>query len=131
MRWAAVAAMAGLLLVDLSRTYGKPKMDYEGALAYVEASRRPGDIVALGGIGTDFVYTSFHGRNWPRLGSAEHLASLRRRNDVLVLHTFDRALGHGDPALLRALETRCIEERNFAGTLQDGDIHVSRCARRP
>ena len=46
-RWAAVAAMTGLLLFDLSRTYGRPKMDYEGALAYVDASRRPNDIVAL------------------------------------------------------------------------------------
>lgn len=131
LRWAAVAAMTGLLLIDLSRTYGKPKMDYEGALAYVEASRRPGDIVALAGIGTDFVYTSFHDRDWPRLISAGHLASLRRRNDVLVLHTFERPLSQADPALLETLKTRCTEEREFAGTLQDGEIYVSRCTRRP
>lgn len=130
-RWAAVAAMTGLLLVDLSRTYGRPKMDYEGALAYVEASRRPDDIVALGGIGADFVFTRFYGRNWPRLTSAEHLASLRRGHDVLVLHTFERPLGQADPRLLHALKTSCIEERDFAGTLQDGDIHVSRCTRQP
>jgi hypothetical protein len=123
--------MIGLLLFDLSRTYGRPKMDYEGALAYVEASRRPGDVVALAGIGTDFVYNSLHDRNWPRLSSADHLASLRRRNDVVVLHTFERALGHGNPNLLDAIRIRCTEERNFAGTLQDGDIHVSRCERRP
>ena len=129
LRWAAVAAMTSLLLIDLGRTYGKPKMDYEGALAYVEASRRPDDIVALGGVGTAFVYPTYLGRNWPRLDSADHLAALRRANDVLVLYTFERALGHGDPALLDVLRTRCTEERNFAGTLQDGDIHVSRCAR--
>jgi 4-amino-4-deoxy-L-arabinose transferase-like glycosyltransferase len=130
-RWAAVAAMTGLLLLDLSRTYREPKMDYEGALAYAEASRRPGDIVALAGIGADFVYTRFYDRNWPRLTSAGHLDSLRRRNDVLVLHTFERPLGQADPALLDALKTRCAEERNFAGTLQDGEIYVSRCTRRP
>jgi mannosyltransferase len=131
LRWAAVAAMTGLLLLDLTRTYGKPKMDYEGALAYVEVSRRPGDIVALAGIGADFVYTSFYDRNWPRLTSAGHLAQLRRRNDVLVLHTFERPLGQADPTLLDALKTRCAEERSFAGTLQDGEIYVSRCTRRP
>jgi 4-amino-4-deoxy-L-arabinose transferase-like glycosyltransferase len=130
-RWAAITAMIGLLLVDLSRAYGKPKMDYEGALAYVEASSRPGDIVALGGIGADFVYNNFHDRNWPRLMSADHLASLRRSHDVLVLHTFERPLGQADPRLLEALKTRCTQERDFAGTLQDGDIHVSRCARWP
>jgi 4-amino-4-deoxy-L-arabinose transferase-like glycosyltransferase len=130
-RWAAVAAMTGLLLFDLSRTYGRPKMDYEGALAYVDASRHPGDIVALAGIGTDFVYTSFYDRDWPRLRGAEDLAALRRGHDVIVLHTFERPLGHADPGLLNALQTRCMEERNFAGTLQDGDIHVSRCARLP
>jgi len=130
-RWAAVAAMTGLLLADLGRSYGKPKMDYEGALAYVEASRRPGEIVALGGIGTDFVFTKFYRRNWPRLKGADDLASLRRGNDVLLLHTFEHPLRQADPALLNAIKTDCIEERNFLGTLQDGDIHVSRCARRP
>ena len=123
--------MIGLLVVDLSRTYGKPKMDYEGALAFVDASRRPNDTVALAGIGADFVYTRFYNRNWPRLMGAEHLASLRRSHDVLVVHTFERPLGSADPALLDAIKTSCTEEREFAGTLQDGDIHVSRCARRP
>lgn len=130
-RWAAVAAMTGLLVFDLGRTYGKPKMDYESALTFVDASRRPNDSVALAGIGADFVYTRFYNRNWPRLGSAEHLASLRRSHDVLVVHTFERPLGSVDPALLDAIKTSCTEEREFAGTLQDGDIYVSRCARRP
>ena len=123
--------MIALLVLDLSRTYGKPKMDYEGALAHVEATRRPSDIVAVAGIGADFVYNNFHGLNLPRLTSADHLASLRRRQDVLVLHTFERPLRSADPALLDALKTRCMEEREFAGTLQDGDIYVSRCTRRP
>jgi hypothetical protein len=129
-KWAAVAALIALLLLDLSRTYGKPKMDYEGALAQVEASRGPSDIVAVAGIGADFVYNNFYGRNWPRLRSADHLASLRRGHDVLVLHTFERPLGDADPALLEAIKTRCAEERGFTGTLQDGDIYVSRCAGR-
>ena len=130
-RWAALTAMIALLVLDLSRTYGKPKMDYEGALAHVEATRRPSDIVAVAGIGADFVYNNFHGLNLPRLTGADHLASLRRRQDVLVLHTFERPLRSADPALLDALKTRCMEEREFAGTLQDGDIYVSRCTRRP
>jgi 4-amino-4-deoxy-L-arabinose transferase-like glycosyltransferase len=131
MRWVAVAGLTGFLLVDLSRTYGRPKMDYVGALAYVDASRHPSDIIALAGIGTDYVYNRFYGRNWPRLTGADHLASLRRRHDVLVLHTFEGPLSQGDPNLLEALKTRCVEERSFAGTLQDGDIHVSRCTRQP
>ena len=89
------------------------------------------DTVALAGIGADFVYTRFYNRNWPRLTGAGHLASLRRSHDVLVVHTFERPLGSADPALLDAIKTSCTEEREFAGTLQDGDIYVSRCARRP
>jgi mannosyltransferase len=131
MRWAAVAAMTALLLFDLSRSYLKPKMDYEGALAYVEASRRPGDIIVLGEKGVDDVYTLYYARDWPRLMNAGHLAQLRRGQDVLVLHTFERYFGHRDPALLATLKTRCTEERNFIGTLQDGGIHVSRCALQP
>ena len=130
-RGAAVAAMTGLLLVGLGRTYGRPKMDYEGALAYVGTSRRPGEIVALGGIGTDYAFTKFFRRDWPRLKDADDLASIRRGNDVLVIHTFEQPLRQADPALLKIIKTDCIEERNFHGTLLDGDIHVSRCARRP
>jgi mannosyltransferase len=129
-RWAAVTTMVGLLVADLSRTYGKPKMDYEGALAYVDSARRPGDAVALAGIGADYVYTNFYGRSWPQLMSAGHLASMRRRDEVIVLYTLERTLSQSDPGLLAALKTSCAEERNFIGTLQDGDIHVLRCARR-
>jgi mannosyltransferase len=131
MEWTAVAAMAALLLLDLSRSYLKPKMDYEGALAYVEASRRAGDIVALGEKGVDDVYSQYYARDWPRLMNADHLARLRSGQDVLVLHTFERYFSHRDPELFATLKSRCTEERNFIGTLQDGGIHVSRCARRP
>jgi hypothetical protein len=106
-------------------------MDYEGALAFVEASRRPGDIIALGERGVDDVYTLYYARDWPRLLNAGHLAQLRRGQDVLVLHTFERYFGHRDPALLATIKTSCTEERNFIGTLNDGGIHVSRCTRRP
>lgn len=130
-RWVTVAALTGLLLFDLSRTYGKPKMDYEGALAYIDASRRPDDMVALAGIGTGLVYRNFYRRDWPQLTSADDLESLRRGHDLLVLRTFERPLSHADPALLEALKSRCTEERNFPGTLLDGDIFVSRCAHQP
>jgi hypothetical protein len=130
-RWMAVATMTGLLVFDLSRTYGKPKMDYEGALTFVDASRRPDDSVVTAGIGADFVYTRFYHRNWPRLLGAQHLATLRRSQDVLALHTLERPLGSADPDLLHAIKVNCTEERRFAGTLQDGDIHVSRCTRLP
>ena len=127
--WTAVAAMTVLLLFDLSRSYLKPKMDYQGALGYVEASRRPGDIVALGEQGADYVYRHYYARDWPRLTNADHLAQLRRGQDVLVLHTFERYFSRTNPSLFATLKTRCTEERNFSGTLQDGDIHVSRCTR--
>jgi mannosyltransferase len=129
--WTAVGAMTALLLFDLSRSYLKPKMDYTGALAYVDASRRPGDIVALGDQGTDYVYSHYYIRDWPRLMNADHLVRLRRDHDVLVLHTFERFFRRANPALFAAIKTRCTEERNFIGTLNDGDIHVSRCRRQP
>jgi hypothetical protein len=65
------------------------------------------------------------------LTGPDHLAELRKSNDVLVPWTFERYLKTRDEALLHALKTSCVEERNFGGTLADGDIHVSRCARRP
>ena len=130
-RWVAVAAMAGMLIADLSRTYGKPKMDYEAALAFVDGSRRPGDVVTLAGVGTDFVYTQFYHRNWPELTSKGQLASLRRGRDVLVLYTLERSFNQTNPALLESIKSSCSEERNFAGTLQDGDITVSRCRGQP
>lgn len=126
-QWAAVAAMAGVLLLDLRTTYLKPKMDYAGALAYVDAHARPGDVIALGENGVNYTYTQYYGRTWPLLTGAGHLETLRKGHDVVVLHTFERYLKVRDPALLDAIKTRCTEEREFGGTLYDGDIHVSRC----
>jgi hypothetical protein len=128
-RWSAVAAMTAVVVFDLSRSYLKPKMDYSGALAYVDASHRPGDIVALGEQGADFVYRQYYLRDWPRLTNVEQLAQLRRDHDVLVLYTFERYFARTNPVLLETLKTRCKEERNFSGTLQDGAIRVTRCAR--
>jgi len=128
-RWLAVAAMAGVLVADLSRTYGKPKMDYEGALAFVDGSRLSDNAITLAGVGADFVYSQYYHRNWPELKSTDQLASLRRGRDVLVLHTLARSFRQTNPSLFEALKSSCREERIFAGTLQDGDIIVSRCAR--
>lgn len=128
-QWAAVAAMTAVLLLDLSRTYLKPKMDYDGALAFVEANREAGDVVALGENGVNYTYTEYYGRKWPLLTGADHLAALRKGHDVVVLHTFERYLQVKDPALLDAIKTTCVEEKKFGGTLYDGDIRVSRCGK--
>jgi len=130
-RWAAVVAMTLVLTFDLSRSYLKPKMDYQGALAYVDATHRPGDVIALGEQGAGYVYTQYYGRNWLRLMKPTDLARLRSGHDVVVLRTFDRFFRSSNPALFDALKTGCTDERTFKGTLGEGDIHVSRCGRQP
>ncbi|MEO6718275.1 MAG: glycosyltransferase family 39 protein [Novosphingobium sp.] len=128
---AAVAAMVLVLTLDLARTYLRPKMDYDGALAFAEAQRRPGEPILLGETGAGYVYTQYYHRAWPELTGADDLRARRRAGDVLVVHTFERYLDKGQPALLAELRTRCFELRNFPGTLYDGDIHVSRCPHQP
>ncbi len=124
----AVICMVVVAASDLPRTYGKPKMDYLGAMAFVESSARPGEGVIAAGEGTGFPYNRFYGRAWPQIESAAELDTLRRgRPAVWVLYTFKRYLKVGQPDLLRSIETSCEAPRKFPGTLADGDIWVARC----
>ncbi len=128
-QWAAVAAMAGVLVLDLSRTYGRPKMDYAGALAYVERQQHPGDRVAAAGIGADYVYNIYHRRGWASVNSLAELTALRRQTDVIVVRTFERSMASGNAALLASIRGSCTLLYIAEGTLADGDLFVSRCAR--
>lgn len=124
----AVVSMVVVAASDLPRTYGKPKMDYTGAMAWVEKAAAPGEAIVSAGTGTGYPYANFYGRRWPQVMSAAELDAQRRgKPAVWVLYTFKRYIQVGQPDLLRAIETTCEAPRKFPGTLADGDIRVARC----
>lgn len=124
----AVGAMAAVSAMILPRNYGGPKQDYAGALRYIEAHRAPGDAVVTVGGGATYAYVKYYNRPWRRLTDAADLASERQAHPaVWVVRTFDRYVMKDERPLFDVLQASCEPQIEFAGTLADGDVDVSRC----
>lgn len=123
------AGALGLLLLlsagSLTVNYRHPKQDFLGAMAHVDAARRPGDAVAVVGV-TDFVYRRYLERDWLVVEDAETLAALRQVGAVWFAWSFPRYLQQSAPDVLAVLERDCREAAVFPGTIGGGDLHVCR-----
>jgi hypothetical protein len=123
----AAAAMVLASLAILPRAYTLPKQDFEGALAYVESVRGPGDAVATTGL-TTMPYRSYFGRAFPEVASVADLDRLlATQSTVYVLHTLPIFLETTAPDLAVRLAA-APEVARFRGTLGDGDVVVLRLA---
>lgn len=121
----ALGALIVLSLGSLTLNYRHPKQDFVGAMAHIDASRRPGDAVAVVGV-TDFAYRRYLGRDWLVVEQAEDLARLRRAGPVWFAWTFPRYLAQSAPGLLETLDRDCTVPAVFPGTIGGGDLHVCR-----
>jgi hypothetical protein len=121
----ALGVLIVLSLGSLTLNYRHPKQDFVGAMAHIDASRRPGDAVAVVGV-TDFAFRRYLGRDWLVVERAEDLASLRRAGPVWFAWTFPRYLAQSAPGLLETLDRDCTGSVLFPGTIGGGDLHVCR-----
>jgi hypothetical protein len=118
----AVAACAASALT-VPRTWA-PKQDFGAARAYVEASRRPGDVVVTVDM-TRLPYRDFYRTGWLAADSTTDLAALHPDSGrTWVLYTFPGRLSAVDPALWDAIRCCFTEARRFPGTVQGGTIWV-------
>jgi len=127
LRCSAVLALVFLAsLASLIPYYRTPKQDYSGALAYVEAQRRPEDVVAAVGLAA----SGYRGLYGPHLAFPQDIAELSRLQEgdhaTWVLYTFTRNLRVTNPALLDYLEENFTPQASFPGTVGDGTIYVLR-----
>jgi uncharacterized membrane protein len=126
--WAGAAVMMLGSLVILPRAY-LPKQDFEGARDWVEANRKPGEVVMTAGL-TDLPY-----QRWLKTDyvSIDSVAALERAvvNGGHLLHTLPTFLESRLPELAAEVKRSGTEVKRFPGTLGGGDVVVIRFPARP
>lgn len=115
--------VASALSVPLNYRY--PKQDYAGAIAFVESSVGPGDMILTPGV-ADRLYGDYYDRAWPRVESVESVQRMREDGAVWLVYSFTRYIESGRPDLWNAMSNDCATEARFRGTVGDGDVIVCR-----
>ncbi len=124
-RWgvAACALLVALSAVSLTRVYGA-KQDYESALRWVEANRRPGDEVVTAGLAT-WAYRTHYKVAWGAVEKAADLVEVRSHAPrTWVISTLEPVLESMHPDVAHVLQRDFQLVRRFPGTLQNGEINV-------
>jgi len=102
-----------------------PKQDYEGAMAFVQAQRQPGDAVLMAGL-IAYPYQNLYKPGWTKLTSMEQLNSVRAASRrTIVLYTLEPVLLATDPEIAASLKGDDFRlMRKFPGTLENGAVYV-------
>ncbi|HET6680160.1 MAG TPA: glycosyltransferase family 39 protein [Gemmatimonadaceae bacterium] len=121
--WTGGALLVAGSALTLPRAWA-PKQDFEGAVAFVDAARRPGDTV----IALDLVHgitSGYLGRDWPGASSRSEMESLESRDArTWALYTFPIRLRASHPAIFDLLEREYTSARRFDATVGGGDVVV-------
>jgi mannosyltransferase len=129
--WLGNALCIGLILFSAASirfAYG-PKQDYQGALAFVERSREPGDAVVTVVL-VAFPYKYFYKMDWEEVDTLETLNFIRSRaKRTWLLYTLPFQLQDEYPEIAKSIEQRYRTVKEFYGTLSGGTIYV--CLSKP
>lgn len=124
--WAGTALCVGLIFVSavsMTFAYG-PKQDYDGALAFVESAKEPGDAVVTVGLAT-YVYSSFYNVAWEQATSLDALNAIRSRpKRTWLVYTFPPVLQALAPDIMTSVQRDFTVVEEFHGTLAGGTIFV-------
>jgi hypothetical protein len=124
------AGLAGVLLTgsafSLVRNYRYPKQDYEGAIQFVDAESKNGELVVTAGAAA-VPLLQYYGKPWENVESAEQLQEIcRRGRAVWIVYTFPRYLADWRSPVMEIIRNRFTVMRVFPGTLGDGAVFVAR-----
>lgn len=123
-------AMVLVSAVSVRAAYA-PKQDYEGALAFVEAERKPGDAVLMAGL-IAYPYQNLYRPSWQKVGSLDELNRMRASAErTFVLYTLEPVLLSTDPEIAAAVKRDFRMLRKFPGTLANGTVYVYVASRPP
>lgn len=126
----------GLLLLaaslwPLRAAYIYPKQDFQGAMQFVDAQRRPGEPVLLSGLAI-FPYREYYWRDWTPVETRAQLDAARVPGKAAWMIFWSRTYVESrQPEIWNALATEFSIVRQFRGTLGDGIIYVSRSVEPP
>jgi mannosyltransferase len=118
---ASLVIVASLASVPLN--WRAPKQDFDGALAFIESQRAPGDRVVTTDV-TAKIYPTYYDKPWHPVRSVADVAAERAGGRVWLVYTFPRYLAIYDSALANLVERECREQRVFPGTVGGGDVIV-------
>jgi hypothetical protein len=134
---ADAAATAGVVLLmvvsaaSLPINWRTPKQDFDGAMAYLDASARNGDLIATADVTTK-MYQRYYRRDWRALRDAADLGALRDSvaGTLWLVYTFPNYLALFDSTLEARVDRECRTERVFPATLGGGEVIVCTFPRR-
>ena len=124
----ATALASGLIVLSAATVPAAyaPKQDYQGALAFVERSRQPGDAVVTVGLAT-YPYRRLYNVDWDAADSAEQLGQIRARSKrTWVVYTIPLHLRFEHPDIMTVLDRDFSVVKRFSGTLNGGVLVVCR-----
>jgi hypothetical protein len=117
---------AGMVLVSalsVPFAYG-PKQDYEGAMAYVQAERKPGDAVLMAGL-ISYPYDNLYKPGWQKVSSVAELNAVRvAASRTIVVYTLEPVLLATDPGIAESVKKDFRLLQKFPGTLEHGTVYV-------
>ncbi|MEO8367678.1 MAG: glycosyltransferase family 39 protein [Candidatus Solibacter sp.] len=117
---------AGMVLVSamsVPRAYG-PKQDYEGAMAFVEAERQPGDSVLMAGL-IAYPYQNLYKPSWQKVTTLEELNTVRASSKrTIVVYTLEPVLFSMQPEIAASVKREFRLLHKFPGTLENGAVYV-------
>jgi hypothetical protein len=127
-RWLGAALPVALVVVSatsIPSVYG-PKQDYEGALAFVEAQRRPGDAVVTVGLST-FPYHRYYAVDWQEAETLGELNAIRSgATRTWLVYTLPEYLESLYPEIIVSVQRDFQVIKPFGGTLGGGTVFVCR-----
>lgn len=117
------AAMVLVSAVSVPAAYA-PKQDYEGAMAFVEAERKPGDSVLMAGL-IAYPYQNLYKPSWQKVTSLEELNTVRAAsNRTIVVYTLEPVLLSMQPEIAASVKRDFRLLHKFPGTLENGTVYV-------
>jgi mannosyltransferase len=120
----AVILMSSIL--PLARNYRYPKQDFEGAMRFVDAERKDGEIVITAGAAT-YPYKQYFQKPWESVETVEKLQEIcSQGRTVWLVYTFPRYLEDAAPALMKEIRAEFTVIRVFQGTLGGGDVLIAK-----
>jgi mannosyltransferase len=117
---------AGMVLVSALSVPAafRPKQDYQGAMAFVEAERKPGDAVLMAGL-IAYPYQNLYKPSWQKVNSLEELNTVRAAsNRTIVLYTLEPVLLSMEPEIAASVKRDFHLLQKFPGSLENGTVYV-------
>lgn len=130
--WGRSAGVTGLVLMmaafagTLPRCYALPKQDFIGARDYVEAQRGPRDVIVSAGLAAQ-QYRNYVASSWKEVRSAREVRELAGTHDnVWLVYSQADYIKPRFPDLWTLIQNECSVEKEFRGTLGEGQVYVCR-----